>query len=131
MVILGKMGGMNRMSDCRSLLYHYRKIWHIASTKLNMPATHEFIPLRHNTALPEFNSIPDCDVWSSMGIFYMSHIVNDGTLKSFDRLKSEFALTNQIYFRYLQLRHAYRAQFPTNSTPLANNPLMEAITCLD
>lgn len=128
-VILSKTGGMSKTSDRRSLLYHYRKIWDMGSARLNMPATHEFIPLWHNTAL--FYSIPDCDMWGSRGIFYLSHIVSDGTLKSFDRLKSEFALPNQMYFRYLQLHHAYRAQFPANSTPLANNSLFEAIKCLD
>lgn len=70
-------------------------------------------------------------MWSSRGIFYLSHIVNDGTLKTIDRLKSEFALPDQMQFRYLQLRHAFRAQFLANSIPVANNPLMEAIKCPD
>lgn len=33
------------------------------------------------------------------------------SLKSFDQLKTEFHLPNYMFFRYLQLRHAFRAQF--------------------
>lgn len=36
-----------------------------------------------------------------------------------------------MHFRYLQLQHAYQAQFPANNTTLANNPLLEAIKCPD
>lgn len=35
-----------------------------------------------------------------------------GTLLTFDSLRDEFQLPSQMFFRYLQLRHAVQAQFP-------------------
>lgn len=70
-------------------------------------------------------------MWSSRGIFYLSHITQNGELKTFDRLKSEFTIPNQMFFRYLQIRHTFRTQFPAGNPSLDNNPLMEVIKSTD
>lgn len=41
------------------------------------------------------------------------------------------AQLSQLLFRYLQLHHAFRAQFSSARVSLANNHLMEAIKCPD
>lgn len=130
-VIAGKTTREDKNARGKTLLYHYTKIWNLAMDKLQLSAINEFTPLWHNINLPEFNIIPDNEVWSSRGIFYMSHIIHSGRLKTFERLQTEFALPNQMLFRYIQLRHAFYTQFPQGETNLTNNPLMEALKCPD
>lgn len=94
-------GSEGEVTDRRSPLYQYKKVWSIASEKLHIPSLHDFTSLWHNTTLPEFNLIPDSRVWSSRGVLYLSHITHNGKLKPFDSPKSEFALPNQMFFRYI------------------------------
>lgn len=56
-------------------------------------------------------SVPDPVIWARFGITTLKHIFKDGSLLSFDHLKQDFDLPNNMFFRYLQLRHAVRAQF--------------------
>lgn len=48
-------------------------------------------------------------------------------MKTFETLKSEFALPNSMFFRYIQLRHAFHTQYPADDLTLKDNPLMAAI----
>lgn len=70
------------------------------------PAT----PLWLNPVLPEFQSIPDPALWATKGIKTIEHICIDGVLIPFNALKQKNGLPNR-YFRYLQLHHAFSAQF--------------------
>lgn len=45
-----------------------------------------------------------------------------GTLSRCDALKQVYALTNSMFFHYLQLRHAITAQFP-NKIQLTSDPI--------
>lgn len=121
-------GGRERPKTYRrSLLYQYKKIWDIASKKLHIESPNAYPPLWHNESLPEFGLIQDSGIWSSRGIIYLFHITNNGKLKTFETLKCEFALPNQMFFRYIQLRHAFHAQYPADDLTLKDNPLMAAI----
>lgn len=64
------------------------------------------------------------ELWSSRGVFYLSHLIHNGELKTFDILKTEYEL---VKFRYLQIRRAFRAQFSSGNPQLDNNPLVEVI----
>lgn len=125
--VAGGTGGAGGLADRKTLLYQYRRVWTLASAKLHIPSLNNFTPLWHNVALPEFKVLPDSGLWSSRGIFYLSHITLHGKLKTYENLKLEFSLPDHMYFRYLQLRHAFRAQFPLDDPSIANNPLMEAV----
>lgn len=72
------------------------------------PAT----PLWGNPRLPHFHSIPDPVVWARYGVITLGDIVAQGQLITFDALKSEKDLPNHMFFRFLQVRHAFRSQFP-------------------
>lgn len=60
-----------------SLLHHYRRIWAIATAKLQSPSLHEHTPIWYNLHLMEFYSIPDSELWRSRGICYLSHLISD------------------------------------------------------
>lgn len=78
--ITGGSEGEGGSADHRTLRYQYMKMWSIASDKLRIPSLHDFTSLWHNAALPEFYLIPDSEVWSSRGVFYLSHITCNGKL---------------------------------------------------
>lgn len=69
-------------------------------------------PLWGNQRPPHFRSIPDPVIWARYSIRTLADIVLSSGLRSFDDLKDERGLPNHMFFRYLQLRHAYRTQFP-------------------
>lgn len=75
--------------------------------------------------------MPDPELWRSRGINYLSHLISDGDLKVFDRLRDEYGLPSQMFSRYLQLRHAFRTQFPTGPPLLEVNPFIAVICSLD
>lgn len=130
-VIAGKATGADRNTNRKTLPYHYTKIWNLSMHRLQLPTINEFTPLWHNSNLPEFDMLPDSELWSSRGIIYLLHIVHHDRLKTFDRLKTEYMLPNQMLFRYMQLRHAFYAQFPSGECHMVGNPLMEAVKCPD
>lgn len=86
-VLASGVRGAEAAGDYYSLLYHYRRIWDVASDKHNLPHCNEHTPLWHNTTLSERLSIPNTDMWSAKGVYYVSHFLAEGNLKTFDRLK--------------------------------------------
>lgn len=58
----------------------------------------------------------------NFGFTTLNHIFKDGSLLTFDQLKQGFNLPNWMFFRYMQLRHAFRAQFP-NPITLESHPI--------
>lgn len=123
-VITGRGGDKGKKNDRRSFLYQYRRVWEIASDRLHIMSPHSCTHLWHNTSLPEFNLIQDNRVWSLRGIVYLSQITHNGKLKSFDSLKTEIKLPNRMFYRYIQLLHAFHAQFPLDDLVLNGNPLL-------
>lgn len=70
------------------------------------------IPLWGNSSLPHLRTVPDPQVWTRHGVKTLRHVMPEGRLLPFEGLKDKFGLPPWMYFRYLQLRHALRAQFP-------------------
>ena len=109
-----------------SLLYQYRRIWDIAAKILGTPTHNDYTPLWHNKILPEFISIPNTNIWSEHGIYYLHHLFSNGTLKNFERLQNEFLLPNSLLFQFLQVHHAVQAQF-TQPLPQSSPNVVMAI----
>lgn len=74
------------------------------------PSPHSHTPLWDNPTLPELATIPDHDLWVTKGVIYLSQVVANGSVKAFQTLKDNFALSNHMFFRYLQLQHALNTQ---------------------
>lgn len=69
-------------------------------------------PLWGNPNVPHFSTIPDPHVWARFGIKTLRDIMPAGTLLTFTQLSKTHNLPGWMYFRYAQLHHAARAQFP-------------------
>lgn len=50
-------------------------------------------------------------IWACKGIKVLKDITSEGELCTFDQLKARHDLPNSFFFRYLQLRHAFKEQF--------------------
>lgn len=55
----------------------------------------------------------------------LEHICWEGTLATFDTLK-QYGLSNQYFFRYMQLRHASITQFGSQSLTILQ-PILESL----
>lgn len=80
----------------QSLLYHYRRIWDLASTKLNILSPNDYTLLWHNNKLQEFYNFRNSEMWIKRGIYFLHHLITDGKLKTFDALKGGVC-TSQPY----------------------------------
>lgn len=90
------------------------RVWDTVARKLGKP--HAWSPhtlLWGIPRLPHFCSIPDPIIWARYGIMTLEDIVSQGQLITFDAIKWDRGLPNQMFFRYIQLRHAFRSQFPS------------------
>lgn len=70
------------------------------------------IPLWGNASLPHLRTVPDPQVWARHGVRTLRDVMPGGRLLPFGGLRHKFGLPHWMCFRYLQLRHALRAQFP-------------------
>lgn len=69
-------------------------------------------PLWGKPCLQHLRSVPDPQVWARFQITKIKHIISAGQLLSLTELKRQFHLPPWMYFRYIRLRHAIKAQFP-------------------
>lgn len=110
------------------MLIHHCKIWRAAMRIGQAPSPHSHTPLWNNPNLPELTSLPDCSLWVSKGIIYLTQVVAHGMVKLFQTLKDDFALPNHMLFCYLQIRHALNTLFgspiPALEVPLPVDIIM-------
>lgn len=66
-------------------------------------------------------------MWARYGIKILRDIMPTGTLLSYPRLSRVFRLPGWMFFRYAQLCHTVRAQFPTQPL-LQLDPIMELLS---
>lgn len=124
--------GNTQSKDYRhSLLYHYRRIWELASSKLETTSFNDYTPLWHNNKLQELNGIQNSDLWAAKGIYYLHHLFTNGTFKTFEALKMEFQIPNQMFYCYLQIRHAIQTQFSGGLPQPTPNPIIAIVKDTD
>lgn len=68
--------------------------------------------------------------WRQYGITHMPHILRNGKLRAFSDLKSAFSLPLSMYFYYLQLQHAFRAQWGVNQWLPEPTPIFRMLEAL-
>lgn len=73
-------------------------------------------PLWANPMLPHLLTIPDPASWAKKGIVKLKHVIRREGIISFRELRLGHALPQTFLFRYRQLHHALRAQFPSQVT---------------
>lgn len=75
------------------------------------------------------STIPDPQLWAEYGIQTLGDIITADRLLSLTELRARFHLPEWMTFRYFQLHHAIRAQFPTitklDMDPIEGRPALE------
>lgn len=87
-------------------------------------------PLWFNPKFSHFGETPDSIVWARVGIKQLQDIMGWGRFLTFDQLRSKYHHQNWYFFCYLQLRHAFIAQFGSETLKLSSSPL-EQLLCDD
>lgn len=87
-------------------------------------------PLWGNPNLPHFRTIPDPQIWARHGIKTLRDIMPTGVLLSFAQLRRSYELPGWMYFRYIQLDHVAKVQFP-NPPVLQFDPVEDLLSCSD
>ncbi|OCT82660.1 hypothetical protein XELAEV_18025190mg [Xenopus laevis] len=62
-------------------------------------------------------------LWGSMVIKYLAQIVEGGQLKPNQTLRAEHQLPTHMIFRYMQLSHAFQAQFQISPLDISQSTL--------
>lgn len=57
-----------------------------------------------------------CLLWANRGVVGLKHLVTEGRLSTFSELKVKYDLPNWMFFRFLQVRHAFQHHFPGGVT---------------
>ena len=109
------------------MLSHHQKVWDIALKKQGRNHLHSHTPLWNNSFMPELSTILDPGVWASYGILFLSQVMSGTGPKSYNRLREEFSLPPQLHFRYLQLRHALRAQMGSDGIEVSSPQVLDVI----
>lgn len=109
-------GGARPEGDSKTLLYHYRRIWDIATNKMGIPPCNDFTPIWHNGLLPEFLRIPDPGIWGSRGIYYLHHLLSDG------ELNHAVPFTVNSCSQTLCFSDSYRYAMPCHTIPVPSVP---------
>lgn len=69
-------------------------------------------PLWANPMLPHLFTVPDPAIWAKRGITTIKHVMPRGVILSFRELQATYHIPRSFLFRYWQLQHALKAQFP-------------------
>lgn len=71
-----------------------------------------YTPLWGNPELPRLRTVPDPQIWARYRVKTLRDIMPGGRFLPFSELKSTFSLPPWMFFQFMQLQHATRAQFP-------------------
>lgn len=85
-------------------------------------------PLWNNPTLPHFLKLPDPVAWTRFSIKLVKDITSDFTLHFFDHFVSHHNVPPSHLFRYLQLYHAFRSQFPPGGAQLVSLDLERVLS---
>lgn len=84
-------------------------------------------PIWLNPTLPHIYKLPDPFAWTKYGIKIISHIVSQMSLSPLSHLSSMYNIPHHYQFCYLQLSHAFAAQFPRASCIVVQSGLEKTL----
>ena len=120
-------GSIGSGKETASTLGHYRRIWELASAKLGIPEYTDYTPLWQNKVLRELSNDQGAELWAARGIYYLHHLLSEGNLKSYQTLKEEFTLHDNMRFRFFQIRHAIQTQFSRTYPQPTPHPIVAIV----
>lgn len=109
-----------------------QKIWNKARHLQAIKGFIKYNPIWNNGYYPELQFLTCGARWRKHGVTHLNHIFEVGKLSSFSDMQERFRLPRTMYFYYMQLQHAVRAQ--TSETPWMSSPTpifhyMEEVSC--
>lgn len=87
-----------------------QKIWNKTRMLQKIQGYTKYSPIWENNHYMEIAKIPYGRKWKQYGLSHMTHIFQDGKLRSFSELREAFRLPLSMHFYYQQLKHAIAAQ---------------------
>lgn len=89
------------------------RVWAMARRRFLHPNQRSpFCPLWGNPSLHHLRTVPDPQLWARYGIKLLKDVLQQGSILPFKTLMDRFSLPVWMQFRYYQLSHAIKAQFP-------------------
>lgn len=89
------------MGNRSHMLFHHCKIWQLAK------------------------------LWVAQGVIFLSQVLANSSIKTFQALKDSYNVPNHMFFRYLQLHHALHSQFRDSIPSLELVYLVDVVTGQD
>lgn len=108
---------------CITLRIWKPAMWRFSTSRQLSPAQ----LLWGNPGLHHLHTIQDPQLWALYGIKTIGDVMPMGTLLSFSQLSQRFGLPGWMLFRYFQMRHSVRAQFPQSPT-IKTDPIEDMLT---
>ena len=105
-----------------------QKIWNKARQLQNIEGFTGHSPIWNNRYYEELMTLSCGERWRRYGVTHLVHIFSGGRLLSFAELRERYDLPQTMYFHYLQLRHAIRAQAGDNPWTLSPAPIFHFMT---
>lgn len=104
------------------------RVWGQAHSVYGEPSKFSpHLPLLGNPVLPHLYSIPDSQLWPCHGVLTLKHVIANGRVVPFADLRQEHSLPSSMGFRYWELNHALRMQFP-EPIVLESDPVERGLT---
>lgn len=104
-----------------------QKIWNKVRYLQGATGFNEFSPIWANESYPELAKLQHADRWKRHGIFYLTQVISNGKLLSFETLREKYGLPQHMQFYYMQLRHAFIAQSTTSEWHMDPNPILSQL----
>lgn len=93
------------------------KVWQTVRKIMGYNGISEYSPIWNNKYLHELLTIDKNKLWERCGVSRLIQLYEGDTLKSFEDLRQDYGIPNQIFYSYLQIRHSLGEQF--SAQPLA------------
>uniref|UniRef100_A0A3P9MG76 Reverse transcriptase zinc-binding domain-containing protein n=1 Tax=Oryzias latipes TaxID=8090 RepID=A0A3P9MG76_ORYLA len=115
-------------SKSHPILSHLKCIWEKAAKIFKFdPHLHLAAGIWHNPKLCIDKTTFFWKSWFQKGILTLSDLYDTNTIKSFEKLKQEFNLPRQDFWRYLQIRHLLVTTFGSVTTVPSSCNIIEDI----
>lgn len=103
------------------------KVWQSVKIVMGYKEITECAPIWNNRQLQELVLMEKINEWEESGIGQLAQLYEGSTLKTFVELRREYGIPTNLFYRYLQIRHALNAQFKTQVVKWSRAPLLQRL----
>lgn len=114
----------NKLTPTLTLI---QKVWNKGRQLQEVTGFTEYSPIWGNLSYVELAKLQQGPRWRSFGVILLSHIFSNGRLLTFSELQNKYNLPNNMYYSYIQLKHAVDTQGSATPWTLSNTPIFHLI----